>query len=226
MTQYFWKRWQSDYLNQLQTRTKWQSKMESPKVGDIALIHEENLPPLQWQTGTIVELHPGEDNLTRVVTLRVGDSLFKRPVTKVCPLPKDETEKINANITRSNIHKQKPMGVLPVITALLMVFTTVCHTIPVNNSKPFEISLFERPPGLFFEHKSDAYVAMSYWNLVANVDLRKFGGMFKHFNERMSVLKATCKNRFDNDNFCNEWVDTLDAKIRDLNEKYGLITSG
>lgn len=69
MTQYFWKLWHSDYLNQLQTRAKWQSKTEAQRVGDIALIHDENLPPLKWQSGTIVKLHPGEDNLTRVVTL-------------------------------------------------------------------------------------------------------------------------------------------------------------
>lgn len=87
MTQYFWKFWQPDYLNQLQTRAKWQSKTEAPKLGDVALIHDENLPPLKWQSGTIVQLHPGEDNLTRVVTLKMGDSLIKRPVTKVCPLP-------------------------------------------------------------------------------------------------------------------------------------------
>lgn len=125
---------------------------EAPKIGGVALINDENLPPLQWQTGTIVELHPGEENLTRVVTLKVGDSLFKRPITKVCPLPKDEMVKVDENIIRSSTQKPKSIGVIPVITAFLMVFATVCHSFPANISKPFEIKPFERPPGLFFEH--------------------------------------------------------------------------
>lgn len=90
MTQYFWKRWQADYLNQLQTRTKWRQEGKMPEIDDIVLIKEGNLPPLQWQTGVVVKVHPGQDDLTRVVSLKVGDSIIKRPITKICPFPKNE----------------------------------------------------------------------------------------------------------------------------------------
>lgn len=49
--------------------------------------------------------------------------------------------------------------------------------------------------------------------------------MFNHFDQRMNTLRSTCDKRFDNDNFCNEWIDTLNSKIHDLNERFDLITS-
>lgn len=91
MTQDFWRRWHSEYLNTLQQRTKWQSAIQSPTVGDIVVIKEENLPPTRWLMGKIKTLHPGKDNLVRVVTVQCkGQGELKRPVTKLIFLPKDE----------------------------------------------------------------------------------------------------------------------------------------
>lgn len=53
MGQQFWKRWQMDYLNQLQSRSKWQTRNESHFIGDAVLAREENLPPAQWLMGRI-----------------------------------------------------------------------------------------------------------------------------------------------------------------------------
>ena len=36
----------------------------------------------------ISDMHAGRDGLTRVVTLRTAKGTFKRPVTKICLLPK------------------------------------------------------------------------------------------------------------------------------------------
>lgn len=69
MSQSFWHRWTNDYLSQLQTRTKWHQEKSSPKVDDVVLIKDENLPPTQWHMGRVVELHPGADGLVRVVSL-------------------------------------------------------------------------------------------------------------------------------------------------------------
>lgn len=98
LTQFFWKRWQSEYLNQLQSRFKWRNKENEPSVNDEVLIREENLPATQWQKGIITELHPGDDGHTRVVTLKVGGATMKRSITKICPFPKgDRTDDISAN---------------------------------------------------------------------------------------------------------------------------------
>lgn len=61
LRQQFWKRWNFEYLQQLQTRNKWFFKRENLKSGTLVLLMEENIPPLQWVTGRIEELQPGPD---------------------------------------------------------------------------------------------------------------------------------------------------------------------
>lgn len=91
ITQDFWKRWQTEYLQKLQGRQKWQQrKPENLNIGDLVLIRHENFPPTKWPMGRILELHPGKDGLTRVVTLKTQQSILQRPITKICRLPINE----------------------------------------------------------------------------------------------------------------------------------------
>ncbi|XP_072934854.1 uncharacterized protein [Epargyreus clarus] len=90
LTQHFWHKWQAEYLNTLQQRHKWQRSHSSPAVGDIVIVKDEVLPPTKWLHGRIKYLHPGKDNLVRVVTIQCkGDHELKRPLYKIIPLPKD-----------------------------------------------------------------------------------------------------------------------------------------
>lgn len=41
LSQFFWKRWQAEYLNQLQSRFKWKNKENGPEINDEVLIREE-----------------------------------------------------------------------------------------------------------------------------------------------------------------------------------------
>ncbi|XP_055633970.1 uncharacterized protein LOC129774278 [Toxorhynchites rutilus septentrionalis] len=85
--QCFWKRWRTEYLAQLQGRTKrWQPPIQIV-VGQLVVIRDENLPPTRWKMGRIIQLHPGMDGVVRVVTLRTATGLLKRPVEKICLLP-------------------------------------------------------------------------------------------------------------------------------------------
>ncbi|XP_025833693.1 uncharacterized protein LOC112905445 [Agrilus planipennis] len=86
--QHFWSRWYKEYLNELRIRSKWhKGTSEEIKIGTIVLIKEENLPPRQWSLGRIIELHPGDDNIVRVVTVRTQDGVYKRCIKKLSPLP-------------------------------------------------------------------------------------------------------------------------------------------
>lgn len=51
------------------------------------VLRDENLPPLKWKLGRVVELHPGNDDLVRVVTVRTESGNFKRAIAKLCKLP-------------------------------------------------------------------------------------------------------------------------------------------
>ena len=86
--QYFWKRWHKEYLNQLNTRSKWQrSDGKHPEVGTIVIVKEDNVPLLHWPLGRIVEVHPGNDPIVRVVTVRTQAGTYKRSVKRISPLP-------------------------------------------------------------------------------------------------------------------------------------------
>ncbi|XP_045453257.1 uncharacterized protein LOC123662459 [Melitaea cinxia] len=86
--QHFWKRWSKEYLHELQQTNKWfQDRGSTLREGTVVVVCDENLPPLQWKLARIHALHPGSDQVVRVVTLRTGNTLFKRPVIKICPLP-------------------------------------------------------------------------------------------------------------------------------------------
>ncbi|XP_018316662.1 uncharacterized protein [Mycetomoellerius zeteki] len=87
LRQHYWQRWQKEYLQQLQARTKWKEGDDVVWVGDLVLLIEDNLPPLQWKLGRIEALHPGDDKVIRVVTVRTSTGSYKRAVKKICALP-------------------------------------------------------------------------------------------------------------------------------------------
>lgn len=98
MLQHFWQRWQAEYLHQLQQRNKWRTT--SPTTfgpGTLVLIKDDNLPPLRWRLGRIVELHTGADRITRVVSIKTSEGLTKRPLTKICILPMDQDIEVPPN---------------------------------------------------------------------------------------------------------------------------------
>ncbi|XP_025192629.1 uncharacterized protein LOC112592689, partial [Melanaphis sacchari] len=91
LMQLFWQRWSSEYLPQLQIRGKWTSNKTILKIGDIAIIRDENAPPTKWKLGRVVNVHPGKDGVVRVVTMRLGSGAeLKRPIVKLCLLPTEE----------------------------------------------------------------------------------------------------------------------------------------
>ncbi|XP_038116630.1 uncharacterized protein LOC119768912 [Culex quinquefasciatus] len=86
--QHFWRRWHTEYLQQLvwhteylQARVKnWQPAIEI-RPGRLVIVVDENQPSMKWKMARIHEIHPGADGVVRVVTLRTATGYLKRPVT-------------------------------------------------------------------------------------------------------------------------------------------------
>lgn len=89
----FWDQWQRDYLGQLQVRSKWLH--QGYRDRRFSLIKEDNLLPSNWKLGRVVQLHPGLNDISRVVTLKCGKTIMKRPVNKICVLPVNDEPAIN-----------------------------------------------------------------------------------------------------------------------------------
>ncbi|XP_073961651.1 uncharacterized protein [Choristoneura fumiferana] len=86
----FWHKWQQEYLCRLQQRRKWTKQESEFDIGQIVLIKNENLPPGKWLMGRIMEKHPGSDGLTRVYSVKSGEQVVKRSVSKLCYFPIDD----------------------------------------------------------------------------------------------------------------------------------------
>ena len=85
-----WRRWQKQLLHTYRARTKWQSdgiNMKVMKVDDVVLVLEPmSVRKYGWRFGRIVKVFPGSDGVVRVVDVKVDWKIYKRPVTKLCPL--------------------------------------------------------------------------------------------------------------------------------------------
>ena len=90
LTQHFWKRWSTEYLNDLQRFNKWRRPKRCLRVNDIVLIKDNRTPPCQWPLGRIIRTHPGPDQLVRVVTVKTKTGTFVRPIVKLCLLAPSE----------------------------------------------------------------------------------------------------------------------------------------
>lgn len=88
--QIFWKRWSKEYLNRLQNRPKWFKPMRDIQINDLVLLKEDNTLPMSWQLARILEVMPGSDGKVRVVKVKTANSIYIRPVTKICVLPTQE----------------------------------------------------------------------------------------------------------------------------------------
>lgn len=74
--QHFWSRWQHDYINTLQQRTKWTTENGTLRQDELVFI-KEPINPLQWKLGRIIQLHPGTDGISRVATVKTTTGTFK-----------------------------------------------------------------------------------------------------------------------------------------------------
>ncbi|XP_055589329.1 uncharacterized protein LOC129741616 [Uranotaenia lowii] len=99
--QFFWARWHNEYLSQLQGRFKRWKRAVEIKVGQLVVLKNENTPPMRWRLGRIQQLHPGEDGVVRVVTLKTSSGVLKRPVEKLCLLP-SECQPLDSETTDDN----------------------------------------------------------------------------------------------------------------------------
>lgn len=87
LVQHFWQRFRRDVLSTMQIRTKWNDKQPNIKENDLVVIKDDRFPVNQWPLGRIVKLHPGDDGLIRVATIKTQNSMLKRPITKLSLVP-------------------------------------------------------------------------------------------------------------------------------------------
>ncbi|CAG9118509.1 unnamed protein product [Plutella xylostella] len=90
--QHFWRRWQREYISELQIRKKWKTDKAKLKIGDLVILQEDHSPPLYWRLGRVTQLFPGPDGISRVAEVNTARGLVRRALVRLCPLPAAEDE--------------------------------------------------------------------------------------------------------------------------------------
>ena len=85
----FWKRWVHEYLPTLQIRGKWRKTLPNLKRNALVLLVDDNVPRGHWNLGRVLEVYPGPDGMVRTVKVKTKDSVFIRPIQKLCLLEND-----------------------------------------------------------------------------------------------------------------------------------------
>ena len=91
MLNHCWKRWKSDYLDNLREQhrhKKLQIQTLEIAPGDIVLIQDENLRNRNfWKLGRVLDLIDGKDKVTTGARLLLGNrQTIERPLQKLYPL--------------------------------------------------------------------------------------------------------------------------------------------
>jgi len=97
MQQHFWKGLSSEYLSLLQERSKWRVETSNITVRSIALMKEDNGPPLRWQLERIQEVIPGGEGVIRVAMVDGSDQESRRQTSRFAHRFRDSW-----NLTSSN----------------------------------------------------------------------------------------------------------------------------
>jgi len=88
LVQRFWKHWATEYLQEMQKcYASGGSNNSNILPGRLVILMDESLPTTRWPLARIVKIHPGEDKIVRVVTLKTAKGIITRPITKICVLP-------------------------------------------------------------------------------------------------------------------------------------------
>ena len=86
LVRHFWQRWKREYLSNINKLNKWKYPTRNVAVGDVVVLQESGTVPTKWPLGRVLQTHPGQDNLVRVVTLKTAQGIYKRPVSKIAVL--------------------------------------------------------------------------------------------------------------------------------------------
>lgn len=88
--QHFWRRWQSEYVANLQQRSKWRFRCRDLQPGDMVVLKEDGLAPLQWRLGRVQRVFPGKDGVPRVADVTTQRGVVRRALNRMCLLHENE----------------------------------------------------------------------------------------------------------------------------------------
>lgn len=200
MNAHIWKRWSSEYLQQLQIRSKWQHPKENLQQGSLVLVKDEHVPPGHWAVGRVQELHPGADGKVRVVTLKTRKGLLKRPITKLSPLPlkleesrvnEAEAEKMPTPEPRQRGGRTKSKNWLSLVLLSVLAMTTIAQTAPTTES--FKVSHIPSNHPIYFDEAGKIQLIHDEWTLLVYYNLTSYWQATDRIKDYVIQIDKLCQ---------------------------------
>lgn len=166
----------------------------------------------------ITKVHTGDDDRVRVVTLKMKNNYFQRPITKIAPLPIESDNKIHSHCAKIRLQKS-PEKTISIILSMLALFNFNAHAFPINNNistSVFGITRFQTAPGLYFEKSNSAFIVNAKWNILTFLDLKTFHDEYEMLVQSVVGLKETCKRNLVM--FCDQAVSRLENRLQRVSE--------
>lgn len=232
MKQGFWNRWSSEYLQQLQVRSKWLNKTSNLSIGDVVLIKEDNLPPAKWALGRIQEVHPGRDNLVRVVTMKTKTGLLTRPITKLVKLPTEEPKqeilgttttddkicKKTQKATTKNTNSKQRVKSRNINSSLLCVLLTLLTLFQPTkqSSDTINITPFESNRAVYFDKIGNLQTVHDDWKIVTYYNMTTYWQGMENILRVVNHLKERC-DQFAYRTMCKTIMTEFGQELDELN---------
>ena len=83
------KRWLQEYLTTLQVRGKCTKVLPNLKPNTLVLLVDDNVLRGCWKLGHVLEIYPGPDGMVHTAKVKTKNSIFIRPIQKLCLLEND-----------------------------------------------------------------------------------------------------------------------------------------
>ncbi|XP_028166029.1 uncharacterized protein LOC114356863 [Ostrinia furnacalis] len=203
-----WKRWQSEYLTQLNARSKWHHTQNNIKVNDVVIVQDVHVLPGKWALGRVLETHPGSDGLVRVVTLKTKGGILKRPITKLSILPINPKENQNTSQKppqpkpemTSNVNETKPskptmnlrnktktVSFLSMALIFLMLLATPAHC------ESYHTTNLKENQTIYFDKISNMRQIRDEWKLVVFYDMNAYWDGTSLVTKYIDYLEKLCQ---------------------------------
>lgn len=196
-----WKRWSTEYLSQLNIRSKWTRSQNNLSLNDVVLIQDDNLPPGKWAMGRVISLHPGKDGYVRVVTVKTKNGTLKRPIVKLSLLLNEQDSNLNnkkqiLNAETIPIPTEKPkrtrtqsrrFNVTSLFAALLFFMTVI-----TSSHCSMNVTQFRENQKLYFDKITNMLLIREEWKLVAFYNMDPYWQANQIFNQYTISLQNSC----------------------------------
>ena len=97
LTNQFWFRWQWEYFTLQYKRKKWNTFQRNSQVGDVVILHDDDLSRNRWALAKITKVFPSKDGLVCKVQLLITRNgkrtTLERPINKLTLLVENNEDR-------------------------------------------------------------------------------------------------------------------------------------